>query len=126
MPDSTAYAIVETGGKQYRVSTGQTIEVELLPAKEGTLVELDRVLMLMDSGRTLVGTPHVTGAKVLAQSLGESKGEKIIVLKYRNKVRYRHKTGHRQHHTKLQITDIVGPAAKPRARSRAKVSSHGA
>ncbi len=100
------YAIVETGGKQYRVTEGQTLDVELLGVPEGDTVELDKVLLVgQDSGIT-VGTPYVDGAKVVADVAGEVKGEKLIIFKYKRKVRYRRKTGHRQHFTRIQITSI--------------------
>jgi large subunit ribosomal protein L21 len=103
------YAIVETGGKQYKVTPGQTIEVERLGVAEGGAVELDRVLFIADGDKVTVGRPTVEGAKVIATSQGESKGEKIIVFKYKPKVRYRRKIGHRQFHTRLLIDQIVGP-----------------
>jgi large subunit ribosomal protein L21 len=105
------YAIIETGGKQYRVSPGQTIDVERLDVAEGDTVELDRVLLIAEGDRVTVGTPTVDGAKVVATSQGEGKGEKIIVLKYKPKVRYRKKTGHRQRYTRLVIDKIVEPGA---------------
>jgi len=105
------YAIIETGGKQYRVSPGQTIDVERLDLAEGGTVELDRVLLIVDGDRVTAGTPTVDGAKVVATSQGEGKGKKIIVFKYKPKVRYRKKTGHRQFYTRLVIDKIVEPKA---------------
>jgi len=105
------YAIIETGGKQFKVSPGQTIEVERLHAAEGDIVELDKVLLIADGERITIGTPTVDGAKVVAKYQGEAKGDKIIVLKYKPKVRYRKKTGHRQIHTSLFIDRIVEPGA---------------
>ena len=78
---------------------------------EGKTVELERVLLVADGDQVRVGTPTVDGAKVLATSQGEGKGKKIIVFKYKPKVRYRKKTGHRQLHTRLVIDKVVGPAA---------------
>ena len=101
------YAIVETGGKQYKVSPGETIEVERLPAEGGSTIELDRVLLVADGGKVSVGRPTVEGTKVIAEVLGEGKGEKIIVFKYKPKVHYRRKTGHRQIYTRLVIKEIV-------------------
>jgi len=101
------YAIVETGGKQYRVSRGDVIEVERLPVEEGSTVELDKVLLVADGDKLTVGRPTVEGAKVVAQVLGENKGKKVIVFKYKRKVRYTRKTGHRQIHTKLDIKEII-------------------
>jgi large subunit ribosomal protein L21 len=103
------YAIIETGGKQYKVIPGQTIDVERLNVAEGNTVELDRVLLISDNDKVTVGTPTVDGAKVIATSQGEGKGKKIIVLKYKPKVRYRKKTGHRQLYTRLTIDKIVEP-----------------
>jgi len=90
---------------------------------EGNTVELDRVLLIADGERVIVGTPTVDGAKVVATSQGEGKGEKIIVFKYKPKVRYRKKTGHRQRYTRLVIDRIVEPGAveaKPKKVRRRK------
>ena len=105
------YAVVETGGKQYRVSPDQVIDVEYLNVANGFSVELDKVLLIADGDRVTVGTPTVEGAKVIAISQGESRGKKITVFKYKPKVRYRKKTGHRQLYTKLVIDRIVEPGA---------------
>lgn len=107
------YAVIETGGKQYKVTPGQTIDVERLDVPEGSTVELGRVLLIADGDRVTVGTPTVDGAKVVATSQGDGKGKKIIVFKYKPKVRYRKKTGHRQLYTRLIIDKIVGPGAIP-------------
>lgn len=109
MEDREIYAIIETGGKQYKVIPGQTIDVERLDVAEGNSIELDRVLLIADDDKVTVGTPVVDGAKVIATSQGEGKGKKIIVLKYKPKVRYRKKTGHRQFYTRLIIDKIVEP-----------------
>ncbi len=103
------YAIIETGGKQYRVTPGQVIDVERLDVTSGDTIEIDRVLMITEGDKVTVGKPIVDGAKVIATSQGESKGKKIIVFKYKPKVRYRRKTGHRQFHTRLVIDKIVEP-----------------
>jgi len=105
--DREIYAIIETGGKQYKVSPGQAIDVERLDIAEGNSIELDRVLLIADDDKITVGTPIVDGAKVIATSQGEGKGKKIIVLKYKPKVRYSKKTGHRQLYTRLAIDKIV-------------------
>lgn len=101
------YAIVETGGKQYKVSPGETIDVERLGVEEGSTVELDRVLLVAEGDKVNVGTPLVEGAKVIVEVIGEEKGEKLIVFKFKPKVRYRRKTGHRQVYTRLAIKEIV-------------------
>ena len=103
------YAIIETGGKQYKVALGQVIDVERLDVDEGNTVELDKVLFIADGDKVTVGTPTIDGAKVIATSQGEGKGKKIIVFKYKPKVRYRKKTGHRQLYTRLAIDKIVAP-----------------
>lgn len=116
------YAIVRSGGKQYRVQEGATIDVERLPTPEGDRVELPDVLLLQEDGRVTVGTPTVPGVKVLAQVVSHGRGPKIIVFKYKAKTRYRKKTGHRQAFTRLAIQRIqVGEEEEkppPRRRTR--------
>jgi large subunit ribosomal protein L21 len=118
------YAIVETGGKQYRVTQGQILDVDKLEVVAGATVELDRVLVVGEGDKVSIGTPTVEGAKVVAMSRGDGRGEKIIVFKYKPKVRYRRKTGHRQAYTRLAINEIIAPgitAEKPaRKRTRRK------
>src|SRR4051794_10564648 len=103
------YAIVETGGKQYRVKPGDTIAVERLSGEPGEEFELGRVLLVAGNGdsSTRVGSPAVAGAVVRAEVVEHGRGEKIIVFRYKSKVRYRRKTGHRQSLTRLRITDIL-------------------
>lgn len=101
------FAIVETGGKQYKVRPGDTIEVELLPLAPGSTHELDRVLLISTDDATLVGQPLVEGAHVAATVQRQGRGDKIIVFKYKSKKRYRRKTGHRQNYTYLTIDDVV-------------------
>jgi large subunit ribosomal protein L21 len=127
------YAIVATGGKQYRVTTGQVIDVEHLDMVEGETVELDKVLLVADGGKVVVGTPTIAGAKVLATSQGDGKTDKTIVFRYKNKVRYRKKTGHRQLYSRLVIDKIVGPESmtsepvkKVRRRKKKEVKESGA
>ena len=111
--------MIETGGKQYRVTPGDKIDAELLEAKPGDTVEIERVLLISDDkGHVTVGTPTVSGAKVLAKAVEEVRADKVIVFKYKPKVRYRKKTGHRQRYTKMLIEDIVHP--KPAAKSTRK------
>ena len=101
------YAVVETGGKQYKVSAGETVEVDKLSLEVGEKVELDRVLLLSDGEDVRVGQPTVEGAKVLATVTDHVKGPKLIVFKYRPKQRYRRKKGHRQTYTRLTVDEIV-------------------
>ena len=102
------YAIVETGGKQYRVKPGDTIAVERIAGEPGEVLDLGRVLLVADNGNgTRIGAPGVEGAIVRAEVVEHARGEKIIVFRYKSKVRYRRKTGHRQALTRLRITDIL-------------------
>ena len=117
------YAIIETGGKQYRVSPGQTIDVDRLDVAEGDSIDLERVLLIGDDDKVTVGAPVVEGAKVVATSQGEGKSKKVVVFKYKPKVRYRKKTGHRQFYTRLVIDRIIGegdaaPAKKTTLRKK--------
>jgi large subunit ribosomal protein L21 len=111
----TIYAIIESGGKQYKVSPGQTIDVELLGVSEGNSVDLDKVLLIADDKTVTVGRPTVAGARVVATSQGETKGVKLIVFKYKPKVRYHKKTGHRQAYTRLAIKEILTSASQKTA-----------
>ena len=112
MEGTNIYAIIETGGKQYRVTPGQTVDVENMNVIEGDAVELDKVLVLGDDKVTTFGTPNVEGAKVLATSQGTVRGGKIIVYKFKSKVRYRKKTGHHQLYTRLAIDKIEAPGVE--------------
>lgn len=100
------FAVIETGGKQYRVSEGDVLRVEKLPVSEGEIIEFDKVLAVHDDKEFKVGTPVVEGAKVTAKVLEQGKGKKIIVFKYKPKKNYRRKQGHRQPYTKIQIEKI--------------------
>ena len=110
------YAIIETGGKQYRVQPGKSISVEKIEGEAGSTVELDRVLLVSEDDKLSVGTPTVEGAKVVAEVTEQGRGKKIIILKYKSKTRYRVKTGHRQSLTKLAIKEIVTGGSRPAAR----------
>jgi large subunit ribosomal protein L21 len=100
------YAVIESGGKQYRVSEGDVIDVERLPYQVGDQVELDRVLLV--SGEALkIGKPLVEGAKVVTRVEGVGQGRKILVWKYRPKERYRRRQGHRQVYSRLRVEKIV-------------------
>ena len=115
------------------MSPGQVLDVDRLSVAEGDTIELDRVLAIADGEKVTVGKPVVDGAKVMATSQGEGRGKKIIVFKYKPKVRYRKKTGHRQFYTRLAIDKIVepgaaeisSPAKRPR-RSKKEVTADGA
>ena len=100
------YAIVESGGKQYKAVPGSTIEVDRLPHAEGTELVLDNVLLVADDDKILVGTPTVEGAKVKATVVEHFKGRKVLVFKYIPRERYRRRHGHRQQYTRLHIDAI--------------------
>lgn len=102
------YAVIETGGKQYRVEEGDTLYVEKLNAEVGETINFDKVLILSKDGELLAGKPFVDGAKVEGSVLDQGKAKKIIVFKYKAKKNYRKKTGHRQPFTKVKIEKIVG------------------
>ncbi len=101
------YAIVESGGKQYKAVEGETIEVDRLAEEEGATIDLERVLMVVDGDEYQVGTPEVDGVTVQATVTEHFKGPKIIIFKYHPKKRYRLKKGHRQQHTRLTIEKIA-------------------
>jgi large subunit ribosomal protein L21 len=101
------FAVIQTGGKQHRVEPGQTIEVEKLPVEEGQTVELAEVLLIADEGGVRHGQPLVEGAKVIGRVVKQARGPKIVVFKYKPKVRYRRKLGHRQSLTRIAIEEIV-------------------
>jgi len=101
-----SFVIVEQGGKQYRASEGDTIEVDRLPNEVGEAVTLENVLLSADAKDVKIGTPSIKGAKVQAKVLDHFKGRKILVLKYRPRQRYRVKSGHRQLYTRLLIESI--------------------
>src|SRR5690554_2048730 len=102
------YAVIETGGKQYRVQEGDTLFVEKLNAEVGSTVDFDKVLVVSKDGELLAGKPYVDGAKVEASVVDQGKAKKIIVFNYKAKKNYRKKTGHRQPFTKVKIDKIVG------------------
>jgi large subunit ribosomal protein L21 len=102
------YAIVDAGGHQVKVRAGQVLDIDRRDLEPGAAVEFDRVLLLADGGTITVGQPTVHGAKVTGTVLREVKGEKIIVFKYRPKVRYRRRLGHRQRYTRIRIERIDG------------------
>ncbi|HOB19435.1 MAG TPA: 50S ribosomal protein L21 [Candidatus Atribacteria bacterium] len=102
------YAVIRTGGKQYRVQEGDVLTVEKLDAQEGSTVTFDEVLALSTNDGFKAGTPVVEGAAVEAKVVGHGKGKKIIVFKYKPKKNYRRTQGHRQPYTKVQITRIIG------------------
>ena len=101
------YAVIQTGGKQYRVAEGETLRVEKLSAATGDKVSFSPLLFADDGGNVQIGKPEVSGIKVEAEVMGDGLGDKIIIFKYKRRKSYRRKTGHRQKFTEVRITDVV-------------------
>jgi len=101
------YAIIESGGKQYRVEAGAVVTLERIPGEVGSQVELDRVLLVSDGSTVKVGQPTVAGARVISQIVAQSRGPKIDVFKFKRRKKYRRKTGHRQEQTEVRVSEIV-------------------
>ena len=102
------YAVLETGGKQYRVAAGDTLEIELLPATAGQVHTFDRVLLINKEGNVTVGTPVIAGATVKADVVEHIRGDKVVSFKMRRRKGYHKKTGHRQELTVVKVTEING------------------
>jgi large subunit ribosomal protein L21 len=101
------YAVVETGGRQFRVEPGRPVVVEKLPAEPGSEIAFDRLLLVVDDeGKTVVGQPYVEGARALGKVLAQERAKKILVFKYKPKVNYRRRQGHRQSQTRILIESI--------------------
>ena len=100
------FAVIETGGKQYRVSEGNKIKVEKLNAEEGKDFVFDKILLLSTDKGSTIGTPYIDGAKVEGKVLAQARSKKVIVFRYHAKTRYRKKKGHRQPFTEVEITKI--------------------
>lgn len=106
------YAVIETGGKQYRVQEGDVLTIEKLNVGAGEKVEFDKVLVLAKEGDLKVGAPYVEGAKVFGEVVENGKGQKVIIYKYKSKKDYRKKQGHRQPYTMVKIESLDGSAPK--------------
>ena len=106
------YAIVEDGGKQYKAIEGEYIELDRYPSEVGEQIDIERVLLIVDGEKTLIGAPAIPGARVEATVADHVKGPKVVVFKYKPKKRYRVKTGHRQQYTRLRIDTIVTEQAE--------------
>jgi len=106
------YAVIKTGGKQYRVANGDVITVEKLEGEAGTQLAIEPVLMLNDGKATTIGTPVVEGASVTAEVLEQTRGDKIVVFKKKRRQGYKRTHGHRQDLTVLRVLDVTGAPAK--------------
>ena len=100
------YAVIETGGKQYRVTEGQTLKVEKLAADEGATIDMDKVLMVANGDDIKVGAPYVDGGKVTATIKAHGRGKKVMIIKFRRRKHSRKTQGHRQSYTEIEITGI--------------------
>jgi len=107
----SVYAVIHTGGKQYRVSPGDVVQVEKLAAQPGEKIEIDRVYLLSHDGGITAGKPVLKNTRVVAQVLGQDRGEKIIIFKHRRRKGYRKTVGHRQSFTELKIIEIIHEGA---------------
>ena len=102
------YAVVKTGGKQYLVQPGSVLSIEKIPGEVGQEIELKEVLMVADDQAAKIGAPFIKGAEVKAVIEDQYRAKKIMVVKYKPKVRYRRRHGHRQHYTKIRVVEIKG------------------
>ena len=102
------YAVIVTGGKQYRVSEGDVVRVEKLSVEAGGDIEIDKVLMVGEGADVKVGTPYVEGGKVTARVTAHGRGPKVTIIKFRRRKHHMKRQGHRQNYTELQITGIAG------------------
>ncbi len=100
------FAVIETGGKQYKVAQGQKLKIEKLETEAGSTVAFDKVLLKGEGENVTVGVPYINGAKVEAKVIEQGRADKVIVFKYHSKTRYRKKKGHRQSFTEVEITSI--------------------
>jgi large subunit ribosomal protein L21 len=114
------YAVVTTGGKQYRVEAGNELTIERLSADAGASITFDRVLLVGDGETVTVGTPTVAGASVSGTILGEELGPKLIIFKFKQKATYRRKNGHRQHLMRVRIDEINASGKKSKAETAEK------
>lgn len=102
------YAVIKTGGKQYRVAQGDTLKIETLAAEVGSIVSFDEVLLVGEGEQVKLGTPTVAGGAVKAEVLAHGRGEKIRIVKHRRRKHYHKEQGHRQNFTEVKVTEILG------------------
>jgi len=102
----TQLAVIKTGGKQYIVTPGQKLKIEKIEKKEGEKITFNEVLLVEKNKKVEIGTPYLEGVKVLAKVVGQVKGEKLVIFKYKAKTRHKVKKGHRQKYTEVEITKI--------------------
>jgi len=100
------YAVIKTGGKQYKVAEGQRLRIEKLPVEPGTSIDFDEVMLIGDGETVTVGTPHVAGSKVTATVTDQGRGKKVDIIKFRRRKQYLKRMGHRQAYTEVEVTAI--------------------
>ena len=101
------YAVINTGGKQYKVSPGDVVRVETLDAKKGDTIEIKDVLMIADGDKVSFGKPRLESARVTAEVMGDGRGEKLLIFKHRRRKGYRRTNGHRQNYTAIKVKEII-------------------
>ena len=116
-----SFAIIETGGKQYKVSASKILEIEKLDSEKGKIIQFKNVLLLNDNNNTVVGNPNINGAIVEAKLLENVKDRTVLIFHKRRRKHSRKKNGHRQRHSKIQITKIISKDSKVIAEDKAKV-----
>ncbi|MCC7410995.1 MAG: 50S ribosomal protein L21 [Gammaproteobacteria bacterium] len=100
------YAVIQTGGKQYRVAEGDVVDIELLPEEAGAAIDFERVLLIVDGKQVKVGRPFVEGARVSARILDHGRGDKVMIIKFRRRKHHMKRQGHRQWFSRVEITGI--------------------
>ena len=116
------YAVIASGGKQYRVSEGQVLKLETLPGQVGGKVEFDRVMLIADGADINVGAPFIEGAKVAAEVVEHGRGEKIRIIKFRRRKHHMKRMGHRQNYTAVKITEIGSSGSAKKASAKKKTA----
>ena len=110
------FAVIKTGGKQYKVASGDVLAIERLPVEVGSHIDFEEVLLIGDGGKMTVGTPFLAGAAVAATVVDQTRGEKILIFKKKRRQNYRRRKGHRQELTIVKIADIYPPGATRKAK----------
>ena len=116
------YAVIKTGGKQYKVAAGEKLKIEKLAGDVGSKVVIDKVLMINDGENTTIGAPLVAGATVSATVLSHGRGDKVMIFKFRRRKHYRKTQGHRQSFTEIQIGEILAAGASAAKPAKAKAA----
>ena len=119
------YAVIETGGKQYRVAKDQCLKIEKLPSEVGSKIDFDKVLMINDNGSINIGNPTVSGCAVSAEVVSHGRAKKVNIIKFKRRKHYSKQMGHRQYFTEVKITDISSKATSDSSKSEKKEETNG-